>query len=179
MKAHAMTPAQLLEHLDSLAADAPLVFATPEAEIRNGYHLTEVKRSETISVDCGGRISNWRDARLQLLDGYGGRHMSVGKFSAILRRCIDVLPDLRDLPLHAEFAPGNAGLQVFDLSEPGEWDGRVVIGLRPRGAECKPFSQSVLGKVSGLAQRDVSGQMPVRLQSAARSAIAGCCGRSA
>lgn len=138
-----MTLTQLLADLAKCPPSASLVFVAEGERIKAGYHLTEVKQARISSVDCGGRNSEWQEAVLQLLDGYGRTHMPVRKFQAILTRCLELLPDLADLPVHAEFGAANAGLRIYALTAPVEAGGQVTIRLTEKRAQCKPFADAV------------------------------------
>lgn len=137
-----MTFATLLTTLRQFDATAALVFTFDDQSIGAGYHVTELRHSTTTGIDCGGNIETWQETRLQLLDGQGKTHMSVGKFSGILAKSIDKLPELSDAPLVVEFSPNNLGLRLLDLGEPLESDGLVSVALRDSKAICKPAQQN-------------------------------------
>lgn len=137
-----MTFAALLADLGAFDPHAPLVFKTGDREIGAGYHVTELRHTTSTGIDCGGTIETFEDARLQLLDGTGGTHMTVGKFSGIVSGSLRKLPALADLPLLAEFSPDNDGLRLLALGKPALDDGRVMIGLGGAGAVCKPMQRS-------------------------------------
>ncbi len=141
-----MTPQSLLETVNALPADLPLVFQTGEGAVGDGYHVTELKLAQVTSIDCGGRVAAWTEAALQLLDGPGGSagdssgggYMKVGKFASILSQSVYRVRGLGDSPLHVEFAHGNAGLRIYDIAVPELRDGVVAIGLQESRAQCKP-----------------------------------------
>ncbi|MEP3045894.1 MAG: DUF6428 family protein [Roseibium sp.] len=164
-----MTPQDLYDTLAALPDDAPLVFQTGDGAIGAGYHVTEFKLAEIASIDCGGRLANWSEAALQLLDGTGRDHMTVGKFSKILHQSIARLPGLGDTHLHVEFAHANNGLQIFQISVPELMEGVVAVHLSPNRAHCKPAleaaatrSEAKVGAIAGLTS------VP--------NPAAGCCG---
>jgi len=138
-----MTLNDLLEFLDALPQEAPLVFNTDAGPIGDGYHVTELKLLRVDSIDCGARRSNWVESVLQLLDGEGGGHMSVGKFSAIARQSSRHLGGLADHDLQVEFAPRNKGLRVFQPMIPELLDGTVSLPLKEGRAHCKPALERV------------------------------------
>ncbi len=148
-----MTPANLLETLNTLPDDAPLVFVTDQGEIGDGYHVTEYKLSHVTSIDCGARLANWTEATLQLLDGEGGGYMAIGKFAAILKQSIVKVSGLDDAPLQVEFSHGNKGMRIFQVEVPELRNGMVAVRLREARAHCKPA-----------------------LEMAGHSETAGCCG---
>lgn len=138
-----MTPQSLLDGLQKMPADLPLVFQTGEGTIGAGYHVTEFKVAKVGSIDCGGRLASWTEAALQLLDGQGGSHMKVGKFNNILEQSIARLTGLGESPLQVEFAHKNQGMRIYDLAAP-ELSGRAVaVRLRDVRAHCKPALEHV------------------------------------
>ncbi len=136
-----MTFANLLNQLKSHDPTLPLVFQSQEGDIGAGYHVTELRQNSSVGIDCGGTIERWEDARLQLLDGQGGRHMSVGKFSKILEVSLQRMPELADLPLQVEYAPKNLGLRLMSLGDPVAGDEAVVVALGDQAAQCKPAAR--------------------------------------
>ena len=138
-----MTPETLLAHLESLPADAPLIFRTDDGPIQGGYHVTELKHARISSIDCGARQAQWDEAALQLLDGMGGDHMTVGKFAAILAQSIRHVAGLGPAPLTVEFGHGNRVKQVFHPGAPRLEVGVVVVPLDGSRAVCKPAQESL------------------------------------
>lgn len=133
-----MTLADLLSELKALHADSALVFEANGEPIGAGYHVTELRHSESTGIDCGGTVERWSEARLQLLDGAGDAHMRVGKFVGILKQSLTRLPALADGSVMVEFAPKNVGLQLMELGQPIARDKSVFITLRATAAVCKP-----------------------------------------
>jgi len=159
-----MTCDFLLETLETLPAEAPLVFATEQGQIGDGYHVTEFKVAHVTGIDCGARFSNWTEASLQLLDGKGDGHMVVGKFAAILKQSIANLSGLGGAPLQVEFAHGNVGKRIYQPGTPELRDGRIIVQLSGTRAHCKPAldMSAALGTPAGCC-------------SAGASKAAGCC----
>ena len=124
-----MTLTDLRAALGGMNPDAELVFETEDGTIGGGYHVTEFKRSDVTSVDCGGRKDAWSEATLQLLDGAGGDRMRVGKFARILDQSLRALPGLGAAPLSVEFAPSNAGLRLFHPAAPEASGDRALVRL--------------------------------------------------
>ena len=137
-----MTLADLLSELKALDADSALVFEANGEPIGAGYHVTELRHSESTGIDCGGTVEKWSEARLQLLDGAGNAHMRVGKFVGILEQSLARLPELADVPVMVEFAPENVGLQLMELGHPLAGGKSVLVSLRATVAVCKPARRS-------------------------------------
>ena len=133
-----MTFATLLTSLKPFDAAAALIFEVDDQIIGAGYHVTELRHSLSTGIDCGGNVETWQEARLQLLDGSGETHMSLGKFRAIVEKSLDRLPELADAPLLVEFSPDNLGLKLMALDAPLMKDGRISVKLRDSRALCKP-----------------------------------------
>lgn len=143
-----MTPKDLLDALATMPPDAPLVFQTEAGPIQGGYHVTEWRQNRIDSIDCGARMASWTEAILQLLDGSGGRHMTVGRFVTILGQSIRHIDGLADSPIQVEFAPGNAGLRLYRPELPLQGDEVVTLRLSENAALCKPAQQALAGVVA-------------------------------
>ncbi len=136
-----MTFAALFDALTRLPDEASLVFQYNGTSIQGGYHVTELRLSDTTSIDCSGTVTRFTETRLQLLDGYGGAHMTVGTFRTILKQSLARLPALADAPFMVEFAPKNEGLMLLTPSEPVFKDGRAELSLNRTTAVCRPFER--------------------------------------
>ncbi|WP_227270967.1 DUF6428 family protein [Roseobacter weihaiensis] len=147
MKGIAMkTLSDLLHDLQRQDPALPLVFETKEGEISPGYHVTELRHSSLKGIDCGGNTEAWQEAKLQLLDGRGANHMSVGKFSSIVAKTLSVMPELAHVSLQVEFGHDNTDLRLMSLSSPEHRGDRIVIGLGNMRAVCKPVERARRGE---------------------------------
>ena len=140
-----MTAAKLLSSLGTMNPQASLIFVTDDGDIGGDYHVTEFKRATVTGIDCAGRVSNWTEATLQLLDDSGSEHMSVGKFTAILAQSLARVEGLGDVAMRAEFAPRNRGLRMYNMAPPAMRGDDVVLHLSEDRAACKPFTLSMVG----------------------------------
>lgn len=159
-----MTFATLLSSLKTFDGAAALTFEVDDRIIGAGYHVTELRHSLSTGIDCGGNVETWQEARLQLLDGSGETHMSLGKFRAIVEKSLDRLPELADVPLLVEFSPDNRGLKLMALDAPLMKDGRICVRLRDSRALCKP------------AQKNRSLDVSTNACCGVPSAASACCG---
>ncbi|MEM6890927.1 MAG: DUF6428 family protein [Pseudomonadota bacterium] len=141
----------LLHDIQLQDAALPLIFETKDGEVSPGYHVTELAHFSAKGIDCGGNTDTWQEARLQLLDGQGSDHMTVGKFKSIVSRSLSVMPELGQAPLKVEFGHDNTDLQVTTLSSTEHRGDRVVIGLGKMRAVCKP-AERASKKVGGSSQ---------------------------
>ena len=137
------TFSKLLVGLQAMDPALPLIFRTQHGEIGAGYHVTELRHSHSKGIDCGGNIQSWQEARLQLLDGYGGEHMSVGKFNTIVEKSLKAVPELKDAELLVEFGHNNSELSLMAIGSPEVDEDGVVIFLGEARAICKPAQMSV------------------------------------
>lgn len=136
------TFAELLSDVSRHDADLPLIFQTEEGDISAGYHVTELRHSNSKGIDCGGKMETWQETRLQLLDGVGHTHMSVGKFRTIVEKSLIAMPELAQAPLLAEFGHGNASLTLMSLNTSQVQGDRVVLRLGDARAVCKPYERA-------------------------------------
>ena len=139
-----MTPGTLLEILLAMPSDAPLVFKTEQGEIGGGYHVTEWKLSHINSIDCGARRTNWTESSLQLLDGEGDNHMTVGKFRVILNQSVAQISGLASATMHVEFAHRNEEKRIYQIETPELANGAVIAHLYNTRARCKPAQEAAL-----------------------------------
>lgn len=135
-----MTLNDLLTDLISIPKleDTHLAFLLDGDVFETGYHITELKFAEITGVDCAGRLSNWQEAALQVLDGDGPMEMPSRKFLGILSKSLTAIEGLGQADLFVEFSPKNAGLQRFEIDEIVSDKNRIEIKLRPASAICKP-----------------------------------------
>ncbi|MEM9197555.1 MAG: DUF6428 family protein [Pseudomonadota bacterium] len=137
-----MTPQTLLDSLKTLPSQMPISFATEAGAAGWGYHVTELKQAKITSIDCGGRVAEWVEASLQILDGEGDRDraMQVGKLAGILSHSIATVTGLGTADLQVEFSLGNTGMQIFQPGTPRREGDTVLIELSSSQAQCKPAS---------------------------------------
>lgn len=134
-----MTLEKLLNELKRLDLTQPLIFTFEGGgEIGSGYHVTEIKSSDIKGIDCSGRMTEWSEALVQLLDGQVGQHMKGRKFVGIIEHCLKNLEGLEAKPLFFEFAAKNAGLHLYSLKKVEVIDGRIIARLIKKRAICKP-----------------------------------------
>ena len=138
-----ITFSELVSQLQAVDPALPLIFETKQGAIGAGYHVTELRHAHAKGIDCGGNIQTWQEARLQLMDGYGGEYMSVGKFSGIVRKSLAAVPELKQADLLVEFGHNNAELSLLALQEPVLQDDAVIVPLGDARAVCKPAQMSM------------------------------------
>lgn len=131
----------LLHDLQLQDPALPLVFVTKDGEISTGYHVTELRHSVSKGIDCGGNTEEWKEAKLQLLDGRGSTHMRVGKFCSIVSKSLSAMPELKHASLSVEYGHDNTDLRHMSLSGPERHGDRVLIELGNKRAACKPVER--------------------------------------
>ena len=132
----------LVRRLADFDQSLTLSFETASGRAGPGYHVTEFKKSTIDSIDCGGTLNSWTEVSLQLLDGFAGNPMNVGKFRAIADKSIHAVEGLGIHEVFVEFSPENNGLAKHHISDVAEADGKVVVKLGDTNAECKVMSRS-------------------------------------
>ena len=148
-----MTLDTFLSDLSPYAAEDVLVFSTEAGPISGGYHATEFKLADIRSIDCGARLDRFSETIIQILDGSGDDHMSVGKFRKIAGIASSRIDGLANASLSFEFAPGNLGLRRYDIQSVSASDGTVNVQLGEKSAACKP----ALDRKAGLGQTAPTG----------------------
>lgn len=138
-----MTLNDLTEALRAAPPDLPLIFDGPSGRTGPGYHVTEFKRADIDSIDCGGTRDAWREVTLQIQDGQGRAHMPVGKFLSIAARSAAAMDGLGDSPLRVEFAAGNTRLELLTVGQPVAETNAVVVPLGQDRAVCKPLQRAI------------------------------------
>ena len=90
------------------------------------------------------RRSNWNEVLIQFLDGTGQDHMTVVKFSGILKKVTTTLDGLRAAALKIEFSSGNNGLRILDPGNPVATGNAVSLPLSDINAACSPAVDAAL-----------------------------------
>lgn len=149
--------------LSGYPSDAPLVFQTRDHTIKGGYHVTELKVAEMTGIDCGGKITRWSEASMQIMDGFGGPHMPVGKFLGLLGHSIRSVQGLGDEAAFVEFSPMNVGLRSYQIGSVSLQDNRVIIALKDRGPMCKAAERVAVPAAEVVAKATCCGiSLPTR-----------------
>lgn len=147
MQASISTLSGLLEELDKAPA-ADVVFSVEGRPIQPDYHVTEFKFARLRSMDCGGRLDEWNELLVQLLDGPAkarpnAEYMKAATLSNIASKAAS----------SSAASQEEAGELYFEYSAPGEAlrklsilgvdirPDKVVLELGPVGAVCKPVIQ--------------------------------------
>lgn len=109
--------------------------------VRPGYHVTEVKAGSFVTLDCGGNPDAWKETVLQVEDlAPAGEtaFLAISKLLGILEQVGRRVAIDGDARVTFEIGPPEAAMQIFDAGSIAVEEGRVVLGLHPRAAICKP-----------------------------------------
>lgn len=136
-----MTLSDILTSLSSADPTASLIFTADETPVAGGYHVTEFQIAQIRSMTCGGTTDAWDEARVQIMDGSGGKTpMTVGRFLTIAGQVTQRFPELAALPLSVEYAPENVGLRIYQPQGLRVSDGVVTLPLTSDQAQCKAMA---------------------------------------
>jgi hypothetical protein len=121
--------------------ELPLVFLFNGRQISAGYHITEFKSAAFRSIDCGGAPESWSETVIQLwdVDAPGARHMTAGKFLAILDRASREVGIDSAAVLKFELGGREGALRMYQAGRIAAGPDRVTVELEPVIATCKPM----------------------------------------
>jgi hypothetical protein len=127
--------------LDTLAGhkDNRLIFNYEGRDVRQSYHVTEVKTGSFRALDCGANAERWTETFIQLWDieedsrGY----MPVWKFLAIIGKVGQAVGFDADAKLTFEVSDGVRPMQIY-RAERIETTDVVRVYLSARPSSCKP-----------------------------------------
>lgn len=108
------------------------------------YHITEIKQTPIVSVDCGGKMNSWTEIIVQLwepADQQQDRAMKVGKALSIIALVEKTLPLNPLATVKIEF--GNSEFdtrQMYPNNIIMEGD-NLVVDLRPDSVQCKAIKR--------------------------------------
>lgn len=123
--------------LQPVADDVSIRFQSDEGLVGPGFHITELKAAKIEAIDCGGALDQWDEVILQLMDGHQGQPMRADRLRSILRHSIGKIPALAEADVRVEFAHGNRGMGIHQMSGLSFGDGQAVIELTQDQAVCK------------------------------------------
>ncbi len=125
------------------APEATVAFTLPTGPIPSGFHLTEFKRVQADSVDCGGARHQWHEAVIELLGDRHGAPISASKLLDIATRIESHLPGFAALPLYLEYAPLEGTVQRLAVSGLLRQQNRWIFTLAETKGECKANTRAL------------------------------------
>lgn len=118
-----------------------LAFEFTDGFIRKDYHITEILKTHTEAIDCGGAVDTWKETILQLLEPKNEeseRFMSVQKAIDILSKSDSKIKLEKDSKLVLEYRPNGAGAaQRFIVSGVEIISDRIVVQSLGSSTQCK------------------------------------------
>jgi len=123
------------------------------------YHLTEVKNVTFETVDCGGKVNDWKETHIQLWESpteVGKEYyITTDKAAEILERVNGIRPLWLETEVKVEF--GNAEFHTSVLSIDGVISdaNRLIVKLFTNETQCK--AQEICGVLVEEAAGETSG----------------------
>jgi hypothetical protein len=152
-------------------SNLPAVFRAGGSAIAPHYHLTEVKRVNYETMDCGALAHRWSETQLELFEPStaeaGRTHMPARKFLQIIDRVERDLPLRPDavVRIHAAFQGQPAAL--YDVATMTVVDGALSIELSPDRTRCKAAERRACLVGGG-------GDVPARAETTTAQTSGGC-----
>ncbi|GGJ47026.1 DUF6428 family protein [Deinococcus roseus] len=119
----------------------PLVFHLGEDKVVPvGYHVTEIKAVTFETVDCGGKVNQWKDTIVQLWRSNhekDDQHMTAGKFLKIYGQVASRVHVQQDAEIKFEYGDDGAPAVHFEVSDLRVSDGQLQVHLDWVGVRCK------------------------------------------
>lgn len=139
-----MTTGEFLASLVPYGKES-LGFATDQAHVAPGYHLTEIKSIVVRAMDCGGKASEWGETVLQVLPGPEGdaERMDVAKFLSIYDRAAQALMLDKEAQVRVEYGEVGESAVSYLVSAVSPMNGEVVVKLAAPAVACKGADRSV------------------------------------
>jgi Family of unknown function (DUF6428) len=160
---------EFLEAL-AIAPEAPLILYSSGMSVGPGYHVTEVKAADYISLDCGAAEANWRETIVQILDAGcdDDQYMKAGKFRDIVLKVSQRLSLAMNQPLTFEVSNGREAMRIFAATRPSFEEDIIAVRLVASAARCKPA-------LLAMAQPTPSQEAPSACCSASSVKTSACC----
>lgn len=126
--------------------DRELVFEFEGGRIRRDYHITEVVSAAVQAIDCGGKVDQWSENVLQLIEPRhedGERYMEGRKALSILLKSAEKIFLSSEARFVLEYKPeGSSAAQRYVVSEIVEQEGQLIIRSEGATTQCKAKARS-------------------------------------
>jgi hypothetical protein len=143
-------------------AGLPLVFRAQGETVSPGYHLTEVKRVNYETMDCGAMTHEWAETQFEIWVPAGAAAgdrgpMAASKFLRIVERVEAKLPlnGAAEARIHASF-PGQPAA-LYDIAAVQAGAQELRIELTPDRTRCKAAERQ-LATAAGVAGTENAGE---------------------
>ena len=132
--------------------DLDLVFYYDEGKyVPESYHITEIKKVDIDSVDCGGRSLSDQQTVVQLwLDGKpDSTFMRTKKALSIFTLVDGIKPLYKDAEIFFEYGDETVKTSTYAISSVNENEGRLEIKMFVPATLCKPAYELQLADCCG------------------------------
>jgi len=110
------------------------------------YHLTEVKNVTFETVDCGGRVNDWKETHIQLWESpteIGKEYyITTDKAAAILERVNSIRPLWLETEVKVEFGNADFHTSIMSVSDIIAEPNRLIVKLFADETGCKALDVS-------------------------------------
>lgn len=105
------------------------------------YHLTEVKNVTFETVDCGGKVNDWKESHIQLWESpteVGKEYyITTDKALAILERVNSISPLWLETEVKVEFGNAEFHTSVLSIDSIVSDDNKMIVKLFANETQCK------------------------------------------
>lgn len=108
--------------------------------VAQNYHITEVKHTAIKAVDCGGKMDQWNETIIQLLEPatYNGEPaMSCNKAAGILGKVGEMAAYDLDAIVKFEYGNNNFHTAHLPVDQVLIGDDKIIIQLKTDATQCK------------------------------------------
>jgi hypothetical protein len=134
-----------LEQLMS-ASEKELIFQFDDKEIRKDYHITEMLRNSVTAIDCGGKMDQWEETVIQLVEPSGldgERFMSSSKALSILSQSLQKIDFDQNSKIILEFKPqSSTAAQRYNLGDIYGEGNKLIVVSQGATTQCKAAIRS-------------------------------------
>jgi Family of unknown function (DUF6428) len=142
-----MNTQDFLSTLESLPNQA-LVFDYGDAQVKPGYHVTEVMNVTYESMDCGGQANFWRETVIQLMGPSitdKSQYMTIEKFLGIYKKVAASVPIRSESEVRFEYGDANRPAIHYHVGDIRQENQAVTVYLRQPGVTCKATDRKLEG----------------------------------
>lgn len=124
--------------------EKPILFHIDRHQVPESYHISEIKKMQVESVDCGGRSHSWKENVFHLFIPSAPEQlretMTNNRLNEIFHR-IGTLDTQAELTVEYSRATGEP-LANYVIDRAHVTEGRIDIFLAAKKGECKPLGDN-------------------------------------
>ena len=111
----------------------------PGLSVRRDFHITELKNTHITSVDCGGKVNEWKELVIQLWEPPtpGDDVLTTTKVSAIWAKVEQSLKLFRGVEVKFEYSNKGERLSPYTVHSASVQGNTLVFTLQELQSECK------------------------------------------